>query len=105
MKVFTGTVIATKMAKTATVALTRVVAHPVYKKPVKKTRKYQVHDEIGVKVGDSVHFVACAPISKSKKWKILNVVGSKAQEKIEAPVKKVEAKKTTSKKTAKKGAK
>lgn len=99
MKVFTGTVIATKMAKTATVALTRVVAHPVYKKPVKKTRKYQVHDEIGVKVGDNVHFVACAPISKSKKWIILDVVGAKPQAEKEAPVKKVV------KKTAKKGAK
>lgn len=94
MKVFTGTVIATKMAKTATVSLTRVVAHPVYKKPVKKTRKYQVHDEIGVKVGDSVHFVACAPVSKSKKWKILDVVGAKRETaKKEAPVKAKAAKK------------
>ncbi|MBI4157688.1 30S ribosomal protein S17 [Candidatus Woesebacteria bacterium] len=70
MKIFTGEVIATKMAKTATVAVSHIVVHPVYKKRQKKTRKYQVHDEIGTKVGDKVKFVATRPYSKTKKWKI-----------------------------------
>jgi small subunit ribosomal protein S17 len=74
MKLFTGTVISTKMAKTATVAVERIVAHPVYKKRIKKVKKYHVHDEQGVKVGDIVKFVASAPVSKLKKWKIVEVV-------------------------------
>ena len=74
MKIFSGKVIATKMAKTATVAVERIVAHPVYQKRLKKVRKYQVHDELGVTVGQTVRFVACKPISKMKKWKIVEVV-------------------------------
>lgn len=74
MKIFNGEVIATKMAKTATVAVTHIVIHPVYKKRQKKTRKYQVHDEIGTKVGDKVKFVATKPYSKLKKWKITEVI-------------------------------
>lgn len=71
MKIFTGKVISTKMAKTATVEVERNIAHPVYGKRMKRTKKYQVHDELGVKVGDTVHFVACRPVSKLKKWKII----------------------------------
>ena len=77
MKIFTGKVIGTKMAKTATVEIVRMMAHPIYGKRVKRTKKYQVHDEIGVKVGDSVRFVATAPISKLKRWKITEVVGAR----------------------------
>ena len=71
MKIFTGKVIATKNAKTATVLVGRVVTHPMYKKQMKKERKYQVHDEIGVKVGEIVKFVNSKPISKTKKWRIV----------------------------------
>lgn len=71
MKIFVGKVIATKMAKTATVSVERVVIHPLYKKRFKRDRKYQVHDEVGVKVGDVVKFTACKPYSKTKKWIIL----------------------------------
>mgnify|MGYP001610617375 CR=1 FL=1 len=71
MKVFTGKVIANKMSKTATVEVERTVVHPLYQKRYKKTRKYQVHDEAGVKVGDAVKFAACKPVSKLKKWRII----------------------------------
>jgi len=77
MKVFIGHVTATKTAKTAVITVERVVIHPLYKKRFKRDRKYQVHDEIGVKIGDTVKFAACKPISKTKKWKILEVVGGK----------------------------
>lgn len=80
MKIFTGKVVSTKMDKTATVAVSRIVAHPVYKKRYKKTKKYHVHDEIGVKVGDKVSFADCKPVSKLKKWKIIEVVGKKKKE-------------------------
>ena len=72
MKIFTGKVIALKAEKTATVAVERVKIHPLYKKRFRRVRKYQVHDEIGVKVGDTVKFVDTRPFSKMKKWKIVN---------------------------------
>jgi small subunit ribosomal protein S17 len=74
MKIFTGKVIGTKMAKTAVVSVERVVVHPLYKKRFRRDRKYQVHDEIGVKLNDVVKFTASKPYSKTKKWKILEVV-------------------------------
>ena len=74
MKIFKGKVVLTKMKKTATVLLERVVVHPVYKKRIRKTKKYHVHDEIGVKPGDVVKFAASRPYSKLKKWKIIEVV-------------------------------
>lgn len=74
MKIFTGRVVATKTAKTATVAVERMTIHPLYKKRLIRTRKYQVHDETGVKVGDNVKFIGCRPYSKTKKWKITGLV-------------------------------
>lgn len=71
IKIFTGKVVSTKMAKTATVSVDRVIVHPKYGKRFKRDRKYQVHDEVGVKVGEVVKFVACKPYSKTKKWIIL----------------------------------
>ena len=71
MKIFVGKVVSAKNLKTVTVSVERVVTHPVYGKQIKKQRKYQVHDEIGVKVGDNVKFVETRPISKTKKWRII----------------------------------
>lgn len=82
MRMFTGRVISTKMAKTATVAVERIVKHPIYKKRFKRVKKYQVHDEIGVKFGQTVRFVASKPESKLKKWKIIEVVSTKTQRRI-----------------------
>ena len=87
MKIFTGQVISTKMSKTATVAVERIVVHPIYRKRFKRTKKYQVHDELGVRVGDKVFFTACKPISKLKKWKIIEVVSEK-KKKIKKPISK-----------------
>lgn len=70
MKIFEGEVVTHKMAKTATIAVTSIVVHPLYKKRLKRVKHYQVHDELGVKKGDKVKFVACKPYSKTKKWKI-----------------------------------
>jgi small subunit ribosomal protein S17 len=87
MKIFTGQVISTKMSKTATVAVERIVVHPMYKKRLKRIKKYHVHDELGVKVGDKVSFTACKPVSKLKKWKIIEVINEKKKE-IKKPVSK-----------------
>ncbi|HKC04794.1 MAG TPA: 30S ribosomal protein S17 [Patescibacteria group bacterium] len=77
MKIFTGKVISNKMTKTATVAVERVIIHPLYKKRFRRDTNFQVHDEMGVKIGDVVKFTASKPMSKTKKWKILEVVSSK----------------------------
>ncbi len=74
MKIFTGVVTSKKMAATATVAIERVVVHPVYKKRVKRTRKLHVHDELGAQVGQKVKFVASKPYSKTKRWKIIEIL-------------------------------
>jgi ribosomal protein S17 len=74
MKVFTGIVIK-KNGKTATVVVESDMVHPTYKKRYKVMKKYHVHDELGVTVGQTVHFVASKPYSKMKKWKITKLVG------------------------------
>jgi small subunit ribosomal protein S17 len=71
MKIFTGTVVSKKMQKTATVTVERFVTHPIYKKRLKRIKKYHVQDDFDTKVGDRVQFVATKPISKLKKWKII----------------------------------
>ncbi|PIP57221.1 30S ribosomal protein S17 [Candidatus Woesebacteria bacterium CG07_land_8_20_14_0_80_44_9] len=71
MKVFTGKVVSHKTAKMAIVAVERTVVHPVYLKRYRRLKKYHVEDESGVKVGDTVKFVACRPTSKLKKWRII----------------------------------
>lgn len=79
MKVFKGKVIATNMAKTASVLVERVVVHPIYGKRFKRDKKYLVHDEFGAKDGDIVKFVASRPYSKLKKWKVLEIVEEKKE--------------------------
>lgn len=74
MKIFEGKVISTKMEKTATVEVEVFKTHPLYKKRIRRTKKYHAHDEIGVKEGDWVKIGECRPISKTKKFKILEVI-------------------------------
>jgi small subunit ribosomal protein S17 len=73
MKIFTGKVISTKMKNTATVSVESALMHKLYKKRLVKSKKYHVHDEYGVKVGEIVNFTASKPYSKLKKWKIVKV--------------------------------
>ena len=68
---FKGTVVKTAMKDTATVAVSRYVKHPKYKKYQTRTHKFLVHDEGNtVAIGDEVTIVACAPVSKLKSFKI-----------------------------------
>jgi len=69
MKIFQGKITGLKMAKTITVEVERILAHPLYKKRFKRSKKYQVHSEKEHKLGDVVKFVECPPVSKSKRWK------------------------------------
>lgn len=74
MKKFTGLVIKTKAPKTATVLVARIWQHPIYKKRIKRSKKYLADDEIGVKLGDKVVIRETRPISKRKKYKIVEVL-------------------------------
>ncbi len=71
-RVLQGTVVSDKTDKTITVLVERRVKHPLYKKFIRKTKKYAAHDEKNVcNIGDTVKIIECRPISKSKTWALL----------------------------------
>jgi small subunit ribosomal protein S17 len=60
------------MDKTITVLVERRVAHPVYKKFIKKSKKYAAHDEANAcKIGDTVRIRECRPLSKNKRFEVI----------------------------------
>jgi len=73
MKALKGVVTSTKMNKTVVVSVERKKIHPIYGKGIKQTKKYHVHDEKGVKVGSLVKIVETKPLSKTKRWTIVEV--------------------------------
>ena len=80
-----GTVIGTKMKKTVTVLVERQVRHPLYKKIVKKRKKFLVHDEYEkCKLGDVVKIVETRPLSARKRWRVDEIVGLSPAEKDKA---------------------
>jgi len=83
-----GKVVSGKMEKTIVVAVERVFAHPVYKKLVKMTKRFKVHDESGAKVGDEVIIEETRPLSKGKRWRVVEVGGKKVVEEPEVRKKK-----------------
>ncbi len=73
-----GTVISDKMDKTIVVAVESKFAHPLYKKVLKRVKKFKVHDGQGTsKIGDKVRISEVRPLSKTKRW-ILKEVLNKA---------------------------
>lgn len=74
MRKFSGKVTGTKMNKTVIVEVTRIKVHPIYKKRLKIKKKFHAHDELGVKINDNVIIGETRPISKTKKWKIIEVL-------------------------------
>ena len=81
MKTLTGIVSSTKMEKTVVVTVERRWRHPLYKKIVKRSKKYSAHDEFGVKEGETVTIQETRPISKLKRWKVILPGKKKANEK------------------------
>ena len=72
-RVLQGTVVSDKGDKTVVVLIERKVAHPVYGKIIRRSKKYHAHDEGNtVKAGDTVRIEECAPISKLKTWKVIS---------------------------------
>lgn len=74
-KTKTGVVSSDKMEKTITVAVERKVKHPIYGKFVKKTTKFHAHDEKNeAKPGDVVRIMETRPLSKTKRWRLVDII-------------------------------
>lgn len=71
-RILQGVVVSDKMDKTVTVKVERRFKHPLYKKFIRRSKKYAAHDENNVvKIGDMVKIRECRPISKRKTWEIV----------------------------------
>jgi small subunit ribosomal protein S17 len=70
-----GEVVSTKMTKTIVIEVSRRVPHPLYKRIIGKRKKFYAHDETSdAKLGDVVRIVECRPLSKTKRWKLAEVI-------------------------------
>lgn len=69
-----GRVISDKMDKTVVVLVERRVTHQKYKKVIKRSTKLHAHDELGAKAGNTVKIVETKPYSKTKTWKVIEVI-------------------------------
>ncbi len=75
-KIYTGEVISDRMDKTVVVAVKRLSQHPVYKKTIKKVTKFKAHNEENkARIGDKVSIIESRPLSKDKRWRVLEVIG------------------------------
>jgi small subunit ribosomal protein S17 len=75
LRTVTGEVVSSKMDKTASVSISRVVKHPLYGKYIRRTTKVLVHDEDNsCKEGDVVSIAECRPISKRKAWRVVEIL-------------------------------
>jgi small subunit ribosomal protein S17 len=70
-----GLVVSDKMEKTVVVSIERRVQHPVYGKMVRRTKRFKAHDEMNeAKTGDTVRIMETRPMSKDKRWRIVEIV-------------------------------
>ncbi len=70
-----GVVVSDKMEKTAVVKIETLVEHPLYKKRIKRSEKYKAHDEANAcSVGDKVKMMETRPLSKDKRWRIVEIL-------------------------------
>ncbi|MFL5554869.1 MAG: 30S ribosomal protein S17 [Gemmatimonadaceae bacterium] len=70
-----GLVVSDKMEKTVVVSIERRVQHPVYGKMIRRTKKLKAHDETNdAKVGDTVRIMETRPMSKDKRWRVVEIV-------------------------------
>jgi len=72
-RIMQGVVVSDKMEKTIVVNVERKFPHPLYKKFIKRSKRYHVHDKDNqFKMGDIVNVQECRPLSKSKRWKVIS---------------------------------
>ncbi|WP_134219750.1 MULTISPECIES: 30S ribosomal protein S17 [Pelotomaculum] len=74
-KVLTGKVVSDKMDKTVVVAVETLVRHPLYQRIIRRTKKFKAHDEQNsCRVGDKVKMMETRPLSKEKRWRIIEIL-------------------------------
>jgi len=74
-KTQTGKVVSDKMDKTVVVAIETLVRHPLYGKIIKRTRKFKAHDaENACRLGDKVRVMETRPLSKEKRWRVVEIL-------------------------------
>ena len=72
-RIMQGVVVSDKMDKTVVVNVERKFPHPLYKKYIKRSKRYHAHDEDNThKVGDTVSIQECRPLSKTKRWEVVS---------------------------------
>lgn len=69
-----GIVASDRMHKTVSVVLERRMAHPMYQKQMKVSKRVKAHDETGAKVGDKVRLMETRPLSKTKRWRVVEIL-------------------------------
>jgi small subunit ribosomal protein S17 len=75
-RILQGVVVSDKQDKTIVVRVERRLMHPIYKKFIRRSKKYAAHDEANVsKIGDVVRIRECRPISKNKTWELVKEEG------------------------------
>ena len=75
-RALTGRVISNRMDKTVTVLIERRLRHPLYQKYVRRSTKLHAHDEDNsCREGDTVRIVPCRPLSRTKSWRVIEIVG------------------------------
>ena len=69
-----GVVTSDKMMLTVVVRVDRLVKHPIYRKYIRKRKKFMAHDEQGAKIGDKVRIVETRPLSAKKRWRVVEII-------------------------------
>ena len=69
-----GIVSSDKMTNTVTVRVDRVVKHPIYRKYIKRRKKFMAHDETGAGIGDKVRIMETRPLSARKRWRVVEII-------------------------------
>jgi len=80
-----GIVVSAKGEKTVVVAVERMVQHPVYRKTIRRTSRFLVHDEKGAHAGDTVRIVETRPLSKRKRWRVEEILTTTGRARAAAP--------------------
>lgn len=74
MKALVGTITSDKMKQTVVIEVNRLITHKLYHKQLHQTTKYHAHDELGAKTGQRVKFTSCKPYSKTKFYKVVEII-------------------------------
>lgn len=77
-----GVVTSNKMQKTVVIRTTQSFRHPLYGKVIESQHKLVAHDELGCKIGDLVRVIESKPLSKTKRWVVVEIITSKVKEEV-----------------------